>query len=144
MKNSKLFALLLTASFLSACDSGNSQSDKGALINHNVDSAAGEYTGGFVASPTKDDTGRIASNFDNADRQAYDQAWQQAMESSKKANWKNPDTGNYGTITPHHRYKNDNDQFCRDFSQTSYVNGNRQHGRGTACQRDDGAWVINQ
>jgi surface antigen len=56
--------------------------------------------------------------------------------------WRNPESGNSGTVTPKAYYKADNGGYCREFQQTITVGGQTQQGYGTACRQPDGSWKI--
>lgn len=55
--------------------------------------------------------------------------------------WSNPDTGNYGTITPTRTYEQQG-RYCREYQQNVTVGGRVQESYGTACRQPDGQWEI--
>ena len=57
-------------------------------------------------------------------------------------NWRNPDSGNYGSITPMRDGTTASGLYCREFRQTITVGGERADGYGTACRQPDGTWRI--
>ena len=86
----------------------------------------------------------IGSDMDERDRYEMQRRTQYALERSPSgatSNWNNPDSGNYGSITPSPGYV-DAGQYCRPYTQTITVDGDTRTIRGTACRRDDGTWVI--
>ena len=164
MQNSKFVALMITASLLAGCTEadgspGRGLENGGALSKANVGIAAGVVTGGLAGSAIGSGAGNtlaiigggllggylgneIGSSLDNADRAAYTRASQNAMQSGREKRWKNPDSGNYGTITPHRRYRDRHGKYCREYTQKIYVDGKRHKGHGTACREADGTWRI--
>lgn len=88
--------------------------------------------------------GQIGKSLDNADKAAMYNTSQNAFETAptgRVVEWRNPDSGNYGTYTPIRTY-NDNGTHCREFTQTIVVGGKTERGYGTACRRADGTWQI--
>ncbi|RME97668.1 MAG: hypothetical protein D6773_15470, partial [Alphaproteobacteria bacterium] len=70
---------------------------------------------------------------------------QRALESAPSnttSEWYNPDTGNRGTITPQPAYRTEDGGYCREYTQTITVAGQREEGYGTACRMPDGSWRI--
>lgn len=102
--------------------------------------AAGTLLGGYLGK-------ELGASLDRADMKYYDQTSQYAMENNKSgvtSNWKNPDSGNYGTITPSRTYQTAQGNYCREYSQTIVVGGKKEQAYGTACRQDDGTWKIVQ
>jgi len=67
------------------------------------------------------------------------------LETSKSGTavaWRNPDTGNRGTVTPKPAFKNNNGRYCREFQQTVTIGGRTAEAYGTACRQPDGSWKI--
>jgi surface antigen len=98
---------------------------------------AGVLLGGLLGS----ETGR---SLDRADRLAMQQTTQSTLERTPtgiSTPWRNPDTGNYGTVTPMRTTENGN-SVCREYQQTVTVGGQTQEGYGTACRQPDGTWRI--
>ncbi len=90
---------------------------------------------------------QIGQSLDRADMNYYNQASQQALEtapSGRPVEWRNPDSGHYGTVVPTNTYTADSGQYCREFTQTVYVGGKAHKGYGTACRQPDGEWKIQQ
>lgn len=87
----------------------------------------------------------IGKSLDRADRLEMQQTTQQTLESApigKTSTWKNPDSGNYGSVTPKKTYKRDDGRYCREFTQTITVGGRTEEAYGTACRQPDGTWKI--
>ncbi len=154
MRAMKLAAVILLVTSMAACaDSGTKQnigtllggaggavagsqfgSGKGRLVGV----AAGTLIGALLGS-------EVGKSLDRADRTYLEQTNQQALEtvpSGQSASWRNPDSGNYGTITPQPAYQTSSGQYCREFQQTITVGGKSENAFGTACRQPDGSWKI--
>jgi len=91
--------------------------------------------------------GDVGRSLDRADRLAMGRSTQQALEtrqSGTTSTWRNPDTGNSGTITPRPAVQTASGLQCREFQQTVTVGGRTEEAYGTACRQPDGAWKIVQ
>jgi surface antigen len=89
--------------------------------------------------------GAIGNRMDAADKQQQAQAAQKAFEttpSGQSVAWRNPDTGNSGTLTPMRTYQASSGQYCREYQQTITVGGEKQQAYGTTCRQPDGSWKI--
>lgn len=86
----------------------------------------------------------IGKSLDKADLAYAQQAQQRAYSAplGQTINWNNPQSGNYGNITPLRDGRSTGGGYCREYSQTIYVDGRSETGRGTACQNPDGTWQI--
>ncbi len=151
MKTKVIACSLVLACFATGCE--NPKQTIGAL--------GGGALGGYAGSTIGKGRGRVVSTavgavlgalgggyiggqLDRADKERAERTNQSALESSpvgKTAQWKNPDTGNYGSITPTRTYESKG-QYCREFTQTITVGGKTQQAYGTACRQPDGAWQI--
>jgi surface antigen len=98
---------------------------------------AGVLLGALVGS-------EIGSSLDKADQVYAQQANQRAYTApvGETIRWNNPDSGNYGTITPTRDGRTSSGAYCREYQQTIYVGGKQQSGYGTACQQPDGSWKV--
>lgn len=97
----------------------------------------GVLLGGLLGS-------EVGKSMDRADRAYADQATNRALAlgtANQTVEWRNPDTGNYGTVVPRQAYRR-GDSYCREYTQTVFVGGRRQEAVGTACQNPDGSWQI--
>lgn len=102
--------------------------------------AAGTLLGAYIGS-------EIGASLDRADIAYYNQTSQSALEKTAVGNvseWKNPDSGNSGTITPTKTFQTAEGQYCREFTQTINVGGKTEDAYGTACRQPDGAWKIKE
>lgn len=106
---------------------------RGNTVATAVGAVAGALAGGY-----------IGGQLDKADRERAERTYQGALESSpigKTSQWRNPDSGNSGSITPTRTYEN-NGRYCREFNQTVNIGGKTQQAYGTACRQPDGSWQI--
>jgi surface antigen len=84
---------------------------------------------------------------DAADRREAQAAAHRALEtapSGATTQWKNPDSGHYGSVTPVRTYQTDSGQYCREYRQTVMIGGEKQEAYGTACRQSDGTWKVVQ
>ncbi|HKK14455.1 MAG TPA: RT0821/Lpp0805 family surface protein [Gammaproteobacteria bacterium] len=91
---------------------------------------AGAYLGGQVGK-YMDETDRIKA--------------QQALETNKTgqtSTWQNPDTGYDYTMTPTQTFKNNQDQYCREYTTKVNIGGETKTAYGTACRQPDGTWKV--
>ena len=118
----------------------------GALIGSQIGSGTGQLAavaigtlaGAYVGS-------EVGKSLDRADRAAMQQTTQSSLESTPSGTtteWRNPDSGNSGTITPQPAYESSSGQYCREYQQTIVVGGQTENAYGTACRQADGTWKI--
>jgi len=87
----------------------------------------------------------IGRSLGRADQLAMQQNAQYALEytpTQTTTTWRNPDSGNSGTITPVETYQTPQGSYCREYVQTVYIGGQKQQAYGTACRQPDGSWKI--
>jgi surface antigen len=109
-----------------------------ALGGEGTGIAAGTILGGLLG-------GAIGDRLDAADRQRANAAAAQALESvpsGQSVTWRNPDSGNTGAVTPVRTYQTATGQYCREYTQTINIGGERHQSYGTACRQPDGTWRI--
>ena len=103
-----------------------------------VATAAGTLLGAWLGS-------EIGKSLDNADRLAMERASSQALEANRSGQattWRNPDSGNYGTVTPIRTVEAAPGQYCREYQQSVTVGGKTEEAFGKACRQPDGSWKI--
>ncbi|PZQ43847.1 MAG: hypothetical protein DI551_11320 [Micavibrio aeruginosavorus] len=158
MKKTILTAMILSTVALAGCESLN-----GAGNKQLIGGGTGAVLGGLAGSQIGGGSGRlwatgagvllgalagseIGSSLDKADQVYAQQANQRAYSApvGETIRWNNPDSGNYGTVTPTRTGTTSSGQTCREYQQTIYVGGKQESGYGTACQQADGSWKIVQ
>lgn len=100
--------------------------------------AAGAILGGLIG-------GTIGDRLDAADREHANTAAAQALEAvpaGQSVPWRNPDSGNTGAVTPVRTYQTSTGQYCREYTQTINIGGEKHQSYGTACREPDGSWRI--
>jgi surface antigen len=156
INKSALIAAVTAASFmLSGCM-------QGVGTKEGIGTVAGAALGGWAGSQIGSGEGRgiaiatgvvlgglfgnnIGKGLDKADRLEAQRASYNAFEynrSGQASSWSNPDSGNSGSYTPRPAYQGRNGQYCREYSSTINVAGDRQTAVGTACRQSDGTWKI--
>lgn len=99
---------------------------------------AGALLGGFVGSS-------VGKSMDQQDKLMAERASQRALEQSPSGTqieWRNPDSGHYGYITPVKTYKTHEGRYCREFTQEVIIGSEKHKAYGTACRQEDGQWQI--
>ena len=87
----------------------------------------------------------LGKQLDEKDRLAMGETTHTALEKGKpgeKVEWRNPDSGHSGTVTPQEVYKTSDNKTCREFQQTVFVDGAEETAYRTACRQPDGSWKI--
>jgi surface antigen len=111
-------------------------SGKGQLITTALGALAGAWAGS-----------EVGKSLDRADRLSMQNTTQQTLERAptrQTSQWRNPDSGNYGTVTPVRTFQSTQGQYCREYQQTITVGGRTEEGYGTACRQPDGTWKVVQ
>jgi len=83
----------------------------------------------------------IADDLDRRDRPYVERASYDALAGGRRTQWRNPDSGNYGYVTPAASYSRGG-RYCREYQQTVYIDNRAQNAYGTACRMPDGSWQI--
>ncbi|MBN4051648.1 glycine zipper 2TM domain-containing protein [Parvibaculum lavamentivorans] len=146
--------LILPNSAKAGCDPMSTEGVIGGI--------AGAALGGFLGSKIGSGSGRTVATIGGAlaggllgnqavtnltcqDQRAVYDTTQSTLEqypSGRAATWNNPDSGNWGTVTPTQTYVNARGQNCRQFEQIIYIDGNPETGTGVACRQPNGSWKI--
>jgi len=118
----------------------------GAAAGGLIGAAAGGGTTGIIGGVLLGGLlgGALGDKLDQNDRELAARNAQRTFEHGRTGEtntWRNPDTGHHGTITPVRTYET-SQGYCREFTQTIYVNGQAEEGYGTACRQEDGSWKI--
>lgn len=105
-----------------------------------VATVLGVLAGGLIGS-------QVGASLDRADQAALQHTTQTALETGQPGRplpWRNPQSGNSGTVVPQNYYRTAEGQYCREFQQTIIVGGQQEQGYGRACRQPDGTWKIVQ
>ena len=100
--------------------------------------AAGVLIGALIGS-------EIGRGLDEIDKQKAERAYTQATTApvGQTITWSNPNTGNYGSVTPtRDGTKQATGEYCREFQQSVVVGGKTEEAYGVACRKPDGQWEI--
>lgn len=147
----KVVALFMSILMLQGC---STKAETGTLIGGTagalLGSRFGKGSGNLAATGLGAVVGAaignsIGSSLDDYDKQSIAQSSQQALEYSSSGSsieWKNPDNGNHGSITPTRTFKNDQGGYCREYTQTIVIGGQEKKAYGRACRMPDGHWQI--
>jgi surface antigen len=118
----------------------------GALAGSQIGSGSGTIVAVAIGTLAGALIGQgVGQSLDRADQLMMERNAQYALESTRTnvaTTWRNPDTGNYGAITPVETYRTSQGQYCREYTQTVVVGGRTQQAYGTACRQPDGSWLI--
>jgi len=147
-----LVVVLTTSLLLSAC--ALTREDQGALVGAAAGGILGNQVGGGQGKVLATGVGMVIGAFagasvgrglDEVDRMKMNQTYQNSMENTRigeQSSWKNPDSGNSGSVQPVRTYQNNDGRYCREYQQTITVGGETEKAYGTACRQDDGSWQI--
>ncbi|MDN3031028.1 MAG: RT0821/Lpp0805 family surface protein [Candidatus Tisiphia sp.] len=149
----KITAIILATTMLYGCSGMNKQGGGtliGGVAGGLLGSQFGKGTGQLVATGAGVLIGalvggHIGQTMDENDRKLAQLSSQKALEtgsSGQSVEWHNPDSGNYGYVTPERAFKNDQGQYCREYTQTVVVGGKQEKAYGKACRKPDGQWEI--
>lgn len=100
--------------------------------------AVGTLAGAFLGS-------EVGKSLDRADRLYMQRTSQGALEKNKSgqaSRWRNPDSGNSGTVQPTRTYRTAAGKYCREYQQTVTIAGKTESAFGTACRQPDGSWKV--
>jgi len=151
----KVVPLVLLAFLLAACETvrdnpkamlgGATGAAAGGLIGAAAGGGAAGIVGGVLLGGLLG--GAIGNALDQRDKKMAAEAAQRSFENSQTGattEWRNPDSGHSGTITPTRTYQDASGQYCREYQQTVTVGGESQQAYGTACRQPDGSWKVVQ
>lgn len=86
----------------------------------------------------------IGASLDKTDQQYAEGAAKRAYAApvGERITWKNPQSGNQGTIATTRDGYTSSGTYCREYQQTVTVGKQTELAYGTACKQADGAWKI--
>lgn len=155
MRRKSLIAAIAIAASLTACEGMGEREAVGGLTGaalggllgaqfgsgsgQLIATGAGVLVGGLIGS-------EIGRSMDEVDRMRANESVVQAQSAplGETITWNNPDSGNYGTITPTRDGTSSSGQYCREFQQSITVGGQTEQAYGTACRQPDGSWRMVQ
>ncbi|WP_253308403.1 MULTISPECIES: RT0821/Lpp0805 family surface protein [unclassified Rickettsia] len=153
---SKFIVIILACGMLQACSGpgGMNKQGSGTLIGGATGALLGAQfgkgTGALFATGAGALIGaliggQIGAGMDEQDRKLAELSSQRALEAAPTGNtveWRNPDNGHRGSITPTSTFKNDHGQYCREYTHTVVIGGQQQKAYGKACRKPDGQWEV--
>ena len=90
----------------------------------------GAALGGVLGGP-------VGASLGDDDRQAAWEAQTAALDSGQRRSWRGSH-GVFGFVEP----GAETGDGCRAYSQTIYIAGRPNHGRGVGCKQPDGSWKM--
>lgn len=158
--NKRIIASAMTLTLLSASLTGcaeGSMSKQGAgvvvgglaggLLGSRFGKGSGSLLGAGVGALAGAMVGSaIGKSMDEQDRMMMERTSQKSLEYSptgSTSEWRNPDNGHSGTITPKAAYR-EGSTYCREYTQTVMIGGKEEKAYGKACRKPDGQWEIQQ
>ena len=146
---------ILATVLLTGCQTMGQKEGFGMVTGAALGGLAGNHIGGGTGRTIATVVGvfvggmfgrEIGAQLDQNDRYMMHRNFNHTMEhgrSGETSGWRNPDSGNYGSITPTRtRYVPSEQRYCREYQTTVTVAGGRQHAYGTACRMPDGSWEM--
>ena len=159
MKHTFWSLILVAALSLAACSetfdsTGNKQmigAGTGAILGGLVGSKVGKGSGQLVGVGVGTLLGlmagsEIGKSLDKADMAYAQQAEAKAYHApiGQSISWNNPESGNYGTITPVRDGRSNDGRYCREYKQAVFIDGKAETVTGRACENRDGTWEAQQ
>lgn len=157
MKKFLLVPMMVAALSLGACETIQNS----GINKQQVGAASGAVIGGILGSKVGGGNGQlwatgagaviggllgseIGASLDRADMAYAANASERAHSApvGESVSWNNPDSGNYGSVTPTREGQSTAGRYCREYEQEIFVAGQRETAVGTACQNSDGTWEI--
>jgi surface antigen len=156
MRKFLLPVMLIASLSIAACEGAQNAGTKekigsvvGAVGGGLLGSQIGGGSGQFIATGVGTLLGawvgnELGKSLDKADYAYARQAEIDAYDApiGQRVTWQNPESGNYGSVTPTRQGVSESGETCREFEQTIYVDGRAETGVGVACQRNDGRWDV--
>lgn len=149
-------AILIATALLTGCGQGGISKQgggaamgaiAGGLLGSTIGKGGGQMVaiglgalaGGFAGS-------QIGKSMDEQDKLMAARSSAKALEyspSGQAVEWRNPDNGHSGYITPTNTFKNPSDgRYCREYTHVVNIGGKKEQAYGKACRQADGAWEV--
>jgi surface antigen len=120
----------------------------GALIGSQFGGGSGRLVGVAIGTLAGALIGQeIGRSLDANDQRMMQESAQVALERNRTdqpSEWRNPDSGHYGSITPKRTYQTAEGRYCREYQQAVVIGGREEQAYGRACRQPDGSWKIVQ
>ncbi len=154
MKFAKPVIAIALCVSLASCTEGREKETVGTIAGAGLGGLVGTQIGGGKGKLAAVVLGTLAGawagsevgkSLDKADKAYAQRTAQDALEYNKvkqASTWRNPDSGNSGTVTPTSTYRSSEGTDCREFETAIFVDGKQEKGTGTACRQSDGTWKI--
>jgi len=84
--------------------------------------------------------GYIGSYMDKIDKIKMNNALE-TYPTNATSSWQNPDTNVSYSVTPKRTYMSNNN-YCREYQTSVFIDGKQETAYGTACRQSDGRWKI--
>ncbi len=118
----------------------------GAVLGSQIGSGRGQLVAVAVGTLAGAIIGKeIGKSLDTTDKLAMERNAQYSLEHTRTnttTTWQNPDSGNYGSVTPTKTYQTNEGKYCREYTQTVVIDGKEQRAYGNACRQPDGSWMV--
>jgi len=119
----------------------------GAAAGGLITAAAGANTGWIIAATVLGAVagGVVAEYMTRDDKMLAGKTTNDTLETERTgttSTWRNPDTGNSGSVTVTDTFQQADGTPCRTFTQTVNAGGRSDSGVGTACREPDGTWRV--
>lgn len=155
----KLLSILFAVALVGVSACAQIEQQTGVSTGAQTGAAVGAAAGGLISAAAGADTGWIVAAtvlgavaggvvgdyMTREDKMMAGKTTNDALESQPTGNtstWRNPDSGNSGSITVDETYQQADGTPCRKFTQTISAGGQTESGVGTACRAADGTWQI--
>jgi len=151
---SKIVAITLGCAMLQGCEGGMNKQGGGTLLGGLAGGLVGSRFGGGEGKLVATGLGAVAGaliggqigkSMDDNDRRMAELTSQRALETAPIGNsveWRNPDNGHSGYVTPTKTFKSEEGRYCREYTHTIMVGGQQEKAYGKACRKPDGQWQI--
>jgi surface antigen len=138
-----IFSLVLVA-----CEQNPTKQTTGAVLGGIAGGALGSQVGGgrgrdiaMIAGTILGAAigGAVGASMDRTDV-AQTQSVLESERDNQTVSWTNPNTNTQYEVIPTRTYQTSAGTYCREFSTTAVIDGERETVYGTACRQPDGSW----
>lgn len=133
---------------LVACEQNPNKQTAGAVLGGIAGGALGSQVGGgrgrdiaMIAGTILGAAigGAVGASMDRSDAQQAQSVFE-SRKDNETVGWTNPNTNTQYEVTPTRTYQTSAGTYCREFSTTAVIDGERETVYGTACRQPDGSW----